>query len=82
MSLFHSVLASRIIFIFGIINLVTILAIVFSCRVFPTSKVLKPLTKNKPFQKFYKYHGYIWWVFWASVIIHAVFAIGQLGVPF
>jgi hypothetical protein len=82
MSIFRTVIASQIIFTLGIVNLVSILAILFSCRVFPTSKILKPLTLNKPFQKFYKYHGYIWWIFWTSVIIHVIFAIGQLGIPF
>ena len=82
MSIFRSVLGSQIIFVFGIINLVTGLTLVFSCRWFPLSKITAKIAKNKTYKSFFKYHNYIWWIFWFSVIIHVIFAIGQLGIPF
>jgi hypothetical protein len=74
--------AMRILFILGIVNLVTGFLIFFSCRCLPGSKVGKGLMKYKWYQRFFKFHCYIWWVFWASVVVHAVFAIIYIGWPF
>ena len=82
MSIFQSLLAVKVIFVFGIINIVTGVMVVLSCRCFGGAKIGNKLMKYASFQRFYKYHCYIWWVFWISVIVHAVFAIGTLGSPF
>jgi hypothetical protein len=82
MNIFRSVLGSQIIFIFGIINLVTGLTLVFSCRWFPLAHLTSKIAKNKIYKSYFKYHNYVWWIFWTSVIIHVIFAIGQLGIPF
>jgi hypothetical protein len=37
--------------------------------------------QNKSYVKFYKSHGYLWLFFLISVLIHAIFAIGFLGLP-
>ncbi len=34
------------------------------------------------YRRIYGFHCYIWWVFWGSVMVHAVFAIGSIGFPF
>ena len=74
--------AIRILFILGIVNLVTALLILFSCRCLPGSKLGKGLMKYRWFQKFFKLHCYIWWIFWISVVAHAILAIIYYGVPF
>jgi hypothetical protein len=74
--------AMRILFILGIINLITGLLIFFSCRCLPGSKIGKGLMKHPWYQKFFKLHCYIWWIFWLSVVIHAVLAIVYIGWPF
>ncbi|MFH1032636.1 MAG: hypothetical protein V1767_08770 [Chloroflexota bacterium] len=71
----------RLIFILGIINLATGILIFFSCRCLPGWKLGKSLMKNQTYQRFFKYHCYIWAVFWPSLIIHATLALIALGWP-
>jgi hypothetical protein len=73
--LLSAITATRILFILGFVNLVTGLAIFFSCRCFPGSRIGKKFMRYRWFQGFFKIHCYIWWVFWVSVIIHASLAI-------
>jgi hypothetical protein len=80
--LISSLVATRIIFILGFVNLVTGLLIFFSCRCLPGSAIGKSLMKRPRFQKFFKFHCYLWWIFWTSVVIHATLVLVYLGVPF
>jgi hypothetical protein len=73
---------TRVIFTLGIINVVTGLLIFFSCRCLPGSRLGKRLMGQRWYQGYLKWHCYIWWVFWGSVIVHASFAIGFIGIPF
>jgi hypothetical protein len=77
-----SLAATRIIFILGIVNLVAGLAIFFSCRCLPGSKIAKGLMKHRWYQSYFKLHCYIWRVFWVSVVVHAVLVIAYIGMPF
>ncbi|MFH0769312.1 MAG: hypothetical protein V1932_07080 [Chloroflexota bacterium] len=81
MNVFDPLLVTRLIVILGIINLVTGMLIFFSCRCLPGSKLGGRLMKNKAYQRYYKYHCYIWRVFWPSVMIHAILAIIIFGWP-
>lgn len=80
--MFSALAATRIIFILGIINLVTGLLIFFSCRCLPGAPIGKALMKFKWYQRYYRWHCVIWWFFWLSVVVHAVFAIIYIGFPF
>jgi hypothetical protein len=82
MNIFQSIIAARVTYSLGIINLVTGLLVLFSCRCLPGSKVARKWMEHKKYQRFYKYHCYYWWAFWISVITHAVFGIAFLGNPF
>jgi len=75
-------IAMRILFILGIVNLVAGLLIFFSCRCLPGSRIGKGLMKHPWYQKFFKLHCYIWWIFWLSVVAHAVLAMIYIGWPF
>jgi hypothetical protein len=75
-------IAMRILFILGIVNLVAGLLIFFSCRCLPGSRIGKGLMKHPWYQKFFKLHCYIWWIFWVSVVAHAVLAMIYIGWPF
>lgn len=77
-----TLIATRVIIVLGIINLTTGLLIFFSCRCIPALGFAKGLMKQHWYQKFFKLHCYIWWVFWGSVIVHAIFAIVYFGWPF
>jgi len=80
MDIFQSI-APRLIFILGIVNLVFGFIIFFSCRCIPSWKLTGSLMKYAAYRQFFKYHCYIWWIFWPSVIVHAIFAIVFFGVP-
>ena len=78
MNIFDSLFVVRLIFILGIVNFVTGLLVLASCRCIP--QIFGRLMKYPAYQRFFKYHCYIWWAFWASVIVHASLAIGITGV--
>ena len=82
MNIFHSVFASRLILILGFVNLVTGFLLLFTCRVIPAFKPTRGLMQHAFYKSFYRYHVYLWWIFWISVIVHVVFAMNYLGWPF
>jgi hypothetical protein len=81
MDIFHTLAAARLIFIGGIVNLVTGLLVLFTCRCLPTWKLGSQLMRYRPYRRFYNYHCYLWGLFWLSVVVHAIFAIKFLGWP-
>ncbi len=81
MNIIDPLLATRLIVVLGIINLVSGALIFFSCRCLAGSKLGMKLMKYQAYQRFYKYHCYIWRVFWSSVMIHAALAIIFYGWP-
>jgi len=82
MELMQSIMVPRIIVILGIINILTGAAIFFSCRCLPGARLMGRMMKYNAFQRFYKYHCYIWRVFWPSVLIHSLLALMFFGLPF
>jgi hypothetical protein len=81
-SIFQTAAAARLVFVLGIVNLVFVTSILFTCRCLPTWSVTKPIMKHKWYQRVYKFHCYLWWILIPSVIVHAIFALGLYGVPF
>ncbi len=79
--MFNTLIATRVIIILGIANLVTGALIFLSCRCLHGSKLGSWLTKYQAYQRFYKYHCYMWRVFWPSVMIHAILVAVFLGWP-
>ena len=82
MSILHGVFSARIILILGIVNFVTGFLLLFTCRVIPAFKPTRGLMQHAFYKSFYRYHVYLWWIFWISVIVHVVFAINFMGWPF
>ena len=80
--MFHSVVVARIIFVLGITNIVTGVLVFFTCRCLPGWKLTRPLMQHHWYQRVFKWHCTIWWIFWTSVLCHAVLAIGFYGKPF
>jgi hypothetical protein len=78
--MFQSI-AVPVIFILGIFNVVIGLLILLSCRCIPGLKLTDGLMRYPAYKCFYKYHCYLWWVFWPSVLVHAIFAIAFFGIP-
>jgi len=81
MNVFDPLLITRLIVILGIVNLITGALIFFSCRCLSGSGLGSRLMKYRGYQRFYKYHCYIWRVFWPSVMIHTALAIIFFGWP-
>ena len=75
------VIAPRIIFFLGIVNLLTGLLVFFSCRCLPGSKIGAALMQKPPYKSFYKWHCHLWKVFWPSVLVHTILALTFFGWP-
>ena len=69
-----TIYASWIILGLGVVNFVTAALIITSCRAMPG---LPQLLKNASYKRFYKVHGYLWWIFWPSVVIHVIMAVSR-----
>lgn len=72
----------RVVFVLGIVNLVSGILVLFTCRCIPPSRFTPPLMQYRWYQRLFRYHCYIWLVFWVSVVVHAVFALVFVGWPF
>jgi hypothetical protein len=81
MDIFQSLFVARLIFILGIVNIVTAILIAGSCRCIPSLAILGRITKYSAYQKFYRYHCHIWKVLWPSILIHAFLALMFSGWP-
>ena len=79
--MFSPQVAIRIIYFLGFLNVITGLLIFFSCRCLPGSRIGKNWMHHKFYQRFFKTHCYIWWVFWISVMIHATMVFIYIGPP-
>ena len=73
---------SRIVFVTALINIAAILLVLLSCRCVNMWKITAGLSKPAWFKHFFRWHCYLWYVFLPSVIIHAVFALKLMGIPF
>jgi len=80
--IFQTVVAAKLISILGIINLVTAVLVLPTCRCVPGLRITGNPMQYVAYRRFFKYHCYYWWVFWLSVVVHAIFAIGFMGLPF
>lgn len=74
-------LIPRIIFVLGVVNLITGVMILFTCRCIAGARIVGKLMAYPHYQRFFSYHCYIWWAFWVSVIVHAILAILLSGIP-
>jgi len=82
MVIFQSILVARLIFILGIVNILGVMLIFFSCRCISNGVLLRKMMKYPAYQRFFGYHCYVWWIFWPSVIVHALLAMVFFGIPF
>ncbi|MDP2729946.1 MAG: hypothetical protein Q8O55_05640 [Dehalococcoidales bacterium] len=81
MNIFDPVLMTRLVIILGIVNLSAGVLIFFSCRCLGGAKLGSKLMKYRTYKGFYKYHCYLWWIFWPSVMIHGLLAVIFIGWP-
>lgn len=74
--------SAKILYIFGITNIISLLLVLFSCRCMMGIKLFVSLMKYPWYKRFYINHCYYWWVFIISVILHTTFAFVAFGNPF
>jgi hypothetical protein len=80
--MFQTIIASQLVFILGIVNVLLAALLFFSCRCVNQFTFGTKLMKLSWFQCFFKFHCHIWWIFLVSIITHAVLAIGFFSIPF
>lgn len=78
MVLLDPALELRLIFIFGILNILGIALVLLSCRCL-FARLINP--KSRIMMKFYSLHCHYWLLFIISVLVHALLAFDLLGVP-
>ena len=76
------VLGAKLAYIFGILNILFLLLVFFSCRCLVGWKFVNKMLKKGWYRKYYDMHCYYWWLFFASVIAHSVIAFMVFGNPF
>jgi len=79
---FKTIEAVRILFASGLIVLATSVLLMLSCRCVPATGVVAKARKASWFQGLFKRHCVLWRVFVAGLVVHVVFAVGFLGIPF
>lgn len=75
-------LAVRLVFILGVVNAVTLLALFLSCRCTGSRTPFSAWIRAGVFSRFYKFHCYFWIILGLSVTTHLGIAISVLGIPF
>ncbi len=82
MAAIDPLIGARLVYLLGIINIVGLLLVFFSCRCLMGSRLAKWLRQFGWYKKFYSMHCFYWWLFFVSVALHAVLAIIAYGNPF
>ncbi len=78
----NTLFLAKAIYILGILNIVGLLLVFFSCRCLPGMRWLKPLWGAAWYRAFYRRHCWYWYFFFVSVFLHAVLAMYLYGNPF
>jgi hypothetical protein len=81
MDFFHSLGAARAMVVLGAVAGLSGLLLYFSCRCIAPTPLGTRLMKAAAFMRFYKFHCWLWPVFWLALIAHLVFAISYIGWP-
>ena len=77
------IIGPKIVFILGIINVISILFVFLSRRCLIGTKFINNMwQKHNWYKKFYSKHCYFWRIFMVSVLLHAVLAFIIFGWPF
>jgi len=75
-------LATRVIFALGLVNLLTLLALFFSCRCMGALGLYSKISRFRAYGTLYRFHCYYWIILGLSVAAHLGIAISVLGIPF
>jgi len=79
---FKTIEAVRILFLSGLLVLLTSVLLILSCRCIPASGLVGRIRKASWFQRLFRRHCVLWFVFVTGLAVHVVFAFGFVGIPF
>ena len=75
-------LATRLVFVLGFVNLISLLALFFSCRCMGGLGLYSRMSRFRIYKIFYRYHCVYWVLLGLTVTAHLGIAISVLGIPF
>lgn len=73
---------AKLVFVLGWVNLLGIVLVFFSCRCLAGPKLFSWLVQFNWYKAFYRTHCWWWYLFFASVAVHALVALTLYGNPF
>ncbi len=79
--MFATITSARILFLSGLVVLITSLLLMASCRCIPSKGLLGALRRASWFTRLFSRHCILWMIFVAVLVVHVVFATGFLGIP-
>ncbi len=74
-------LATRLVFILGLVNLLSLLALFFSCRCMAGTGLYYKMSGFRTYTRFYRYHCYYSIILGLSITAHLGIAVSVLGIP-
>jgi len=79
--MFDPLLAGKLVYVFGILNLLSLSLVFFSCRCLVGHRFVEGMLKQPWYRWYYARHCVFWYIFFASVLFHSVLAITAFGNP-
>ena len=79
--MFATIAAARVLFLSGLTALLISLLLMASCRCVPSKGLLGALRRASWFTRLFSRHCILWTLFAVILVVHVVFAIGFLGIP-
>lgn len=73
---------AKLVYILGVTNLAGLLLVFFSCRCLMGPRLSGFMLKIPGYQRFYRTHCFWWYLFFVSVLLHAILALRVYGNPF
>lgn len=73
---------AKLVYVLGWVNLLGLFLVFFSCRCLTGQRLFSWLVRFEWYKKFYRMHCWWWYLFFASVAVHAVVALAIYGNPF
>ena len=76
------ILDERVIFLLGVINLLSLVMVFFSCRCLIGHRFVERMWKYGWYRLYHQGHCYYWWLLAISVFLHSAIALALYGNPF
>jgi hypothetical protein len=81
MALIDPVLGMKLVILFGVTNVLCMLAAFFTCRCLVGVKFVNEMLKRQWYRWVFDHHCWYWRLFFLSVIIHIALVLMTFGIP-